>query len=60
MGAVFSIIGSVLVGIGKSLLTEKFARWAFFRLADILVKKTDTPEDDKWLEKIKEMSGSEE
>lgn len=58
MSAVFGIIGSVLVGIGKSLLTEKFIKWAMLRCAEILVKKTETKEDDAWLERIrKEVEG---
>lgn len=58
MSAVFSIVGSVLVGIGKSLLTEKFVKWALLRCAEILVSKTETKEDDAWLERIrKEVEG---
>ena len=53
MSAVFGIIGSILVGVGKSLLTEKFIKWALFRCAEMLVKKTTTVEDDAWLERIR-------
>ena len=53
MTAVFSILGSVLVGIGKSLLTEKFIKWAVLKCGEMLVKKTSTPHDDVWFEEMK-------
>ena len=54
MSGVLGVIGSVLLGVGKSLLSEKFIKWALFKCAEMLVRKTDTKEDDKWLERIRE------
>lgn len=53
MSGVFGIIGSVLLGIGKSLLTEKFIKWAILKCGEMLVKKTETPHDDVWFEEMR-------
>ncbi|MGL5012919.1 MAG: hypothetical protein ACRC6V_01345 [Bacteroidales bacterium] len=37
-----------------AMIGEKFLEWAFFELAERIVKSTDTPHDDKWIAKIKE------
>lgn len=44
----------LLTQVAISLISEKFLEWAFFNLADKLVKSTTTPHDDEWLAKIKE------
>ncbi|MGL5282520.1 MAG: hypothetical protein ACRC8W_21595 [Plesiomonas shigelloides] len=38
-----------------SLASEKMIEWAFFKVAESVVKSTATPQDDEWLKKIKEM-----
>lgn len=38
-----------------SLASEKMIEWAFFKVAESVVKSTNTPQDDAWLDKIKEV-----
>ena len=38
-----------------SLASEKMIEWAFFQIAEAVVKSTATPQDDAWLQKIKEV-----
>lgn len=38
-----------------SLASEKMIEWAFFKVAESVVKSTNTPQDDAWLIKIKEI-----
>ena len=38
-----------------SLASEKMIEWAFFQIAEAVVKSTATPQDDAWLQKIKEL-----
>ena len=38
-----------------SLASEKMIEWAFFKVAESVVKSTNTPQDDAWLGKIKEI-----
>ena len=38
-----------------SLASEKMIEWAFFQIAESVVKSTATPQDDAWLQKIKEL-----
>lgn len=40
--------------LALSMISEKFIEWAFFEIAERIVKSTATPHDDKWLAKIKE------
>ena len=53
-----ALFQSVIVGLLKSYIakiaTQEFAHWAFFEIAEAIVKSTKTEEDDKWLAKIKE------
>ena len=41
-----------------SLASEKMIEWAFFQIAEAVVKSTATPKDDAWLQKIKELYNS--
>ena len=41
-----------------SLASEKMIEWAFFQIAEAVVKSTTTPQDDAWLQKIKELYNS--
>ena len=38
-----------------SLASEKMIEWAFFQIAESVVKSTATPQDNAWLQKIKEV-----
>ena len=38
-----------------SLASEKMIEWAFFQIAETVVKSTATPQDDAWLQKIREL-----
>ena len=38
-----------------SLASEEMIEWAFFQIAESVVKSTNTPQDDAWLQKIKEL-----
>ena len=38
-----------------SLASEKMVEWAFFQIAEAVTKSTATPQDDAWLQKIKEI-----
>lgn len=38
-----------------SVATEKMIEWAFFKVAEEIVKKTETPHDDEWFAKVKEV-----
>lgn len=44
----------VLANIAVSLISEKFLEWALFRIAGRIVKSTQTPHDDVWLDKVKD------
>ena len=38
-----------------SLASEKMIEWALFQIAETVVKSTATPQDDAWLQKIREL-----
>lgn len=44
----------LLAKLVLSLISEKFLEWAFFNIAEKIVKSTETPHDDEWLAKVKE------
>lgn len=44
----------LLAKLAMTLISEKFMEWAFFEIAERIVKSTATPHDDVWLEKLKE------
>lgn len=44
----------LIANIALSLISEKFLEWAFFNIAEKIVKSTETKHDDEWLAKIKE------
>ncbi len=45
------------IGVGTRLLlslgSEKLIEWAFFKVADVVVKNTKTPHDDEFLKELK-------
>ncbi|CAH0528429.1 hypothetical protein CTH30272_02113 [Allocatenococcus thiocycli] len=55
------IITKALLAFGSKLLmsfgSEKLIEWAFFYLAEQIVKGTKTKHDDEFLEKVKEAYG---
>ncbi|MGL4519505.1 MAG: hypothetical protein ACRCUJ_07495 [Phocaeicola sp.] len=40
--------------LAVAMIGEKFIEWAFFQIAERIVKSTNTPHDDEWLTKVKE------
>lgn len=48
------VIVKALMGILARAASAEVAEWVFFKLAEILVKKTETKHDDEFLAKIKE------
>ena len=38
-----------------SLASEQMIAWAFFQVAESVVKSTRTTKDDEWLEKVREV-----
>ena len=54
------IVGTILTAAGKAVLhilgtaaTQSFLEWTFFWAAGKLVKRTDTPHDNEFYDKIK-------
>lgn len=45
---------TVLIKFVTAAASEKLMKWLFFRIAEEIVKRTDTPHDDEFLAKIKE------
>lgn len=45
---------AVLLKIVTAAASEPLMKWLFFRVAEELVKRTDTPHDDEFLAKVKE------
>lgn len=55
MGTIFAMaIKKLLAKFAITLISEKFLEWAFFDIAEKIVKSTATPHDDEWLAKFKE------
>lgn len=50
----------VLAKLVVATTSEQVLKWFFFRLAEEIVKRTDTPHDDEFLAKIKEQYESNE
>jgi hypothetical protein len=48
------ILLNLLKGYVVKLATKEFAHYVLFEIAEAITKSTETKEDDKWLEKIKE------
>lgn len=45
---------AVLIKILTAAASEQLIKWLFFRVAEELVKRTDTQHDDDFLAKVKE------
>lgn len=54
-----ALLIQAVIAIGTRLLvslaSEAMIEWAFFKIADAVVKSTKTPHDDEWLAKLKEV-----
>ena len=59
MGTLVSVFGkaatSFLIKMVMSLATERFIKWLFFYVGELIVKSTKTQHDDIFLAKIKEI-----
>lgn len=53
--AALSALASVLMGMGRVLLTEKFVKYAVMKGLECLVKSTKSEVDDEFLAKYKEL-----
>lgn len=56
------IIGLIVRGLTAfltrllvTLASEQMIAWAFFKVAESVVKSTKTAKDDEWLEKVREV-----
>lgn len=47
-----------LTRLAASMATEAMLEWLFFKVAGELVKRTDTPYDDEFYAKVKELYDS--
>jgi hypothetical protein len=54
MSAILKGVMGVLTKLFMSFASEKLIEWMLFYVAEQIVKRTDTPHDDKFFEKIKE------
>jgi hypothetical protein len=50
-----ALIVSALLGMLSKVLTASFVEFVIVKCAEILVSKTNTPHDDEFLAKIKEL-----
>lgn len=55
VGLIVKGLTAFLTRLLVSLASEQMIAWAFFRVADAVVKSTKTQKDDEWLEKIREV-----
>lgn len=46
---------AVLTKLAASLATEELLEWLFFKIVGDIVKRTDTPHDDEFYAKVKEL-----
>ena len=53
-----TIILGALMGMVSKILTASFVEFVIIKCAEILVSKTNTPHDDEFLAKIKELLNS--
>lgn len=55
VGLVVRGLTAFLTRLLVSLASEQMIAWAFFRVAESVVKSTKTAKDDEWLEKVREV-----
>lgn len=54
-GLVVKGLTAFLTRILVTLASEQMIAWAFFKVAESVVKSTKTTKDDEWLEKVREV-----
>lgn len=55
IGLVVKGLTAFLTRLLVTLASEQMIAWAFFRVAESVVKSTKTTKDDEWLEKVREV-----
>ena len=55
IGLVVKGLTAFLTRLLVSLASEQMIAWAFFKVAESVVRSTKTAKDDEWLEKVREV-----
>lgn len=55
IGLVVKGLTAFLTRLLVTLASEQMIAWAFFKIAEGVVKSTKTTKDDEWLEKVREV-----
>ena len=55
IGLVVKGLTAFLTRLLVTLASEQMIAWAFFKVAESVVKSTRTGKDDEWLEKVREV-----
>lgn len=55
IGLVVKGLTAFLTRLLVALASEQMIAWAFFKVAESVVKSTKTAKDDEWLEKVREV-----
>lgn len=55
IGLIVKGLTAFLTRLLVTLASEQMIAWAFFKVAESVVKSTKTPQDDAWLEKVREV-----
>ena len=55
IGLVVKGLTAFLTQLLVTLASEQMIAWAFFKVAESVVKSTKTDKDDEWLEKVREV-----
>ena len=55
IGLVVRGLTAFLTRLLVTLASEQMIAWAFFKVAESVVKSTKTAKDDEWLEKVREV-----
>ena len=55
IGLVVKGLTAFLTRLLVALASEQMIAWAFFKVAESVVESTKTPQDDAWLEKVREV-----
>lgn len=55
IGLIVKGLTAFLTRLLVTLASEQMIAWAFFKVAESVVKSTKTTKDDEWLEKVREV-----
>jgi hypothetical protein len=55
IGLIVKGLTAFLTRLLVTLASEQMIAWAFFKVAEGVVKSTKTAKDDEWLEKVREV-----